>query len=151
MSGCAAWRECQEKQTKICPNFELLEGDIMKLLTIIGLTFVVLVTACGLNEGEKAATKDFFTAGTDTGSPYNSATPSNVSNSSVIYKAAIKAAGQDALEVLKGEEPSDLFLQAKSALENEGMEFKNDQDAAFAIIEAALKEKAEAEAKKEQK
>ncbi len=123
----------------------------MKLLSLALLSLTLLTTACGLNQN-KAEVKDTFsnngTTAIGTRDHSFNPTPTNVSNSSYILKAAVKVAGNDALEVLKGEEPSDLFLQAKSALEEEnGKAFKDNEEAAFAILALNLADDKEEEEK----
>lgn len=78
------------------------------------------------------------TGASNTPSPYHSATPTVASGTSAIYKVAIVAGQQAAVDVLNGAEASDLFVDAKGAAEAMlETSFENDVDAARVIITLA--------------
>lgn len=78
------------------------------------------------------------TGGVDT--PLGSATPTNVSNTSAIYKAAVVAAQNEAVYVLATDatEVSAVFVQgAQAAQELTGTAFTTNREAAIAILSIA--------------
>ncbi len=71
----------------------------------------------------------------ETGSPLASATPSQLSETSAVYKQVVDGR-EAAVNVIGGEEPSELFEKASiAAMELTGENFESDLDAAIAIIE----------------
>jgi hypothetical protein len=74
---------------------------------------------------------------TDIGSPAHSISVIDL-GTTIIYKQLIIAAEKPAVDVLNGGNATDLFVQAREAIEQRnGVSFETDQDAADAIIEEA--------------
>jgi len=109
-----------------------------QIITMIALALVsgnaMAHVASGSNNQRTAAT----------GSPMNSATPTAASGTSAVYKEAIVAGQQAAVEVLNGAEASDLFWEARDAAEALlETSFANDLDAARVVITLAEQFQAE--------
>tara|TARA_Y100000780_G_scaffold232594_1_gene268358 strand:+ start:30379 stop:30675 length:297 start_codon:yes stop_codon:yes gene_type:complete len=72
----------------------------------------------------------------NTGSPLATETPTNLSDTSAIYKQAVFNGREAAVDVIGGEQPSNLFDSAKvAATMLTGEEFESDLEAAIVIIE----------------
>lgn len=99
----------------------------------------VMVALATLSLGSAANASVASTTGAvDT--PLGSATPTNVSNTSVVYKAAVVAAQNEAVYVLAtdAQEVSEVFVQgAVAAQELTGQVFTSNRDAAIAILSIA--------------